>query len=125
MKPASFFERRPMSEEARVLPFERPLLLSHQHIAEARQFCLRIVRDRTYQAALLRAAQKRELPPAIEQMVWAYAYGKPPNRLEVGSPGSFQEFEGLPVEDLVLRAREIAERLEGLSESSSNEASKE
>jgi hypothetical protein len=41
--------------------------------AEAREFCLRIVRSRLYRIRLLKAALERTLHPRIEEMLWRAA----------------------------------------------------
>ncbi len=43
----------------------------------AREAAALIVDDPTYREKLLAAAQARELPPAVETMLWHYAKGKP------------------------------------------------
>ena len=64
---------------------------------EAREFCASVVDDPVYQANIRRRALAGELQPAIEQMLWYYAKGKPVDRQEVGKPG---EFSNLSNEEL-------------------------
>jgi len=48
---------------------------------EVRGLCKRIVTDPGYLDQLTERARTGELPPGIEQMLWAYAHGKPPDFL--------------------------------------------
>ena len=54
---------------------------------EVRAFCQRLLADPDYRANLERRWRKGSLPPALEQMVWAYAIGRPPQSLDVTSRG--------------------------------------
>jgi len=44
---------------------------------EARTFCQCLVADPEYRANLERRWREGKLPPVLEQMIWAYAVGKP------------------------------------------------
>jgi hypothetical protein len=81
--------------------------LSRAQKNEARLFCLNIVRNPAYREALLRDAIARKLPPPIELEILRHAWGKPPDRLEVGRPGDFAELEELSSEQLVERAQGV------------------
>ena len=85
-------------------------LTTAQH-NEARIFALRVVRDPLYREKLLIFARARRLHPLIEQMLWHYAYGKPPERVELGRAGDFESLEHLSKEELAERARKLAELL--------------
>ena len=76
---------------------------------EARIFALRLVRDPVYRAVLLRDWRARKLHPAIEQMIYAYAWGRPPERIELGRIGESDELQHLSKEELAARARALAE----------------
>jgi hypothetical protein len=98
-------------EPSAVLPFERtevPGRLSAAQRNESRIFALSVVRNPKYQKNLLDAAIARTLPPQIELAMLAYAWGKPPDRIEVGTPGSFSSYEDLPVDALADRAEHLA-----------------
>lgn len=96
-------------EETRKKAQERRLeRLSTAQFYEARIFALRVVRDPAYREALLHHARARRLQPAVEIMLWHYAYGKPPDRIELGHPGEFGDLEGLSREELAARAAAIA-----------------
>lgn len=101
----------PMPLEKGVVLFPRGTRgLSRAQRREAQLFCLSIVRDETYRAGLMLAAQARDLPPAIEALIWHYAYGKPPDKLEL-SVGEEQarNLEDLSPAELADRARRLAE----------------
>lgn len=50
---------------------------------EARELAQRLVHDADYQRGLVERAQAKKLHPAIEVMIWHYAFGKPTEKLEV------------------------------------------
>lgn len=83
---------------------------------EARLFCLQIVRDEQYREKLLALARRGLLNPAVEQMLWAYAYGKPPDRIVFGFENEEESLEDLSVEQLRDRVQNLAVRLVELSE---------
>lgn len=73
---------------------------------EAKLFALQIVRDPEYRSGLLRAARARKLPPAIETMLWHYAYGKPVEKIDIGL--STDELEEMSDLELAKRAAMLA-----------------
>jgi len=83
--------------------------LTHSQRNEARTFALSIVRDPEYRANLLKAARTRTLPPAVEVVLLAYAWGKPTERVELGRPGAFDDLSSLTTDELAQRARLLAE----------------
>lgn len=50
---------------------------------EARKFAQGIVASAKYRKTLREQAENGELPPPIQTMLWAYAYGKPPEKVEI------------------------------------------
>ncbi len=50
--------------------------------AEAQAVCAAIVDDPAYRKKLIARAKAGELAPAIEAMLWHYAYGKPKEQVE-------------------------------------------
>ena len=59
--------------------------------------CRALVDDEDYRAAFKSRFHKGELPPAIEAMVWHYAYGQPVKRHEhTGSEGGPIVFQWQP-----------------------------
>jgi hypothetical protein len=95
-------------ELAQRLKLERLTAAQHN---EARVFALRVVRDPLYREKLLIFARARRLHPLIEQMLWHYAYGKPPDRIELGRIGDSAQLETLSKEELAQRARDLADML--------------
>jgi len=55
---------------------------SNKVTAEAKAVCAAIVDDPTYRTKLIARAKAGELAPAIEAMLWHYAYGKPKELFE-------------------------------------------
>ena len=78
--------------------------------AEARAVCAAILDDRTYRTNLTARARAGTLAPAVEAMLWHYAFGKPKDSLDVtvGPAGDLSE---LSTEDLLHRADRLRERL--------------
>ncbi len=52
---------------------------------EVREFCQRLLESEDYQAALRQRISKGRLAPALECLIWTYAYGKPKERVEMES----------------------------------------
>ena len=65
----------------------RPLGTPNKATREVRAFCQQLVADPEYRAGLQRRWREGSLPPALEQMIWAYAIGKPPQALQVHNRG--------------------------------------
>ena len=49
---------------------------------EVKAICAAIVDDPAYRKTLVARAKAGELPPALEAMLWHYAYGKPKEQIE-------------------------------------------
>ena len=71
---------------------------------EARSFALEIVRSPEYRASLLQRVKSGTLAANIEAMLWAYAYGKPAERLEITNPGPTAALAELSLAELAERA---------------------
>jgi hypothetical protein len=65
----------------------RPAGTPNRATREVRAFCQRLVSDPEYRANFEQRCRAGTLAPALEQMVWAYAVGKPQQSLEVTSSG--------------------------------------
>ena len=78
--------------------------------AEVRVVCAAILDDPTYRTNLTARARAGTLAPAVEAMLWHYAFGKPKESLDVtvGPAGDLSE---LSAEDLLHRADGLRERL--------------
>jgi hypothetical protein len=58
---------------------------------EIRAAATELVDDPIYRAKLLRDFRKRKVTPQVECLMWAYAYGKPIERVAVGAAGDFDK----------------------------------
>ena len=54
---------------------------------EVRGFCQRLIADPEYRRTLESRLCAGTLPPALEALIWNYAYGKPPASLDVHNHG--------------------------------------
>ena len=61
----------------------RPAGVPNKATQEMKALAQRLVRDRAYQKNLRTRLQAGELPPAVECMLYHYAYGKPADHLNV------------------------------------------
>jgi hypothetical protein len=86
--------------------------LSNAQRNEARLFALQIVRDPAVRTRLLEQARSGRLPPPIMLMLFHYAYGKPPDRLEIGRGPDLSE---LSEEQLMARIEAVKSALNGES----------
>ena len=105
--------------------FERQHFATRAKRNEAQTFARSILRDPEYRKNLLDAARKRTLAPVVEAMLYAYAYGKPPHRVEIGHPGDFVDFESLSNEELADRAKLLVAVLTGDEDAYATLASQE
>jgi hypothetical protein len=72
-----------------------------------------IVDSQKYRKKLTERAEKGELAPAVECMLWHYAKGKPVDRVQVDSTVAMaEEIAGLSDEQLRDRLRALAEEME-------------
>jgi len=83
---------------------------------EAQLFALEVIRDPEYRANLKKAAIARTLAPAVEIRLLEYAYGKPPEKIELGRPGAFSRLDDLGPEGLAERASLLVLALRGSEE---------
>jgi len=77
---------------------------------EARDFSAGILRSEEYKLSVKTRAKNGTLPPAVEQLLWHYAYGKPVDRLEISRPDE-AELAGLPYDELAAEAELLAQAL--------------
>ena len=82
-------------------------------LSEARVLARQIVNDPLYRASLRERAIKGYLAPGLESLLWAYAYGKPPERVELGRIGEadLNTIDRLTDQELAERAHELAAAL--------------
>jgi hypothetical protein len=64
----------------------RPKGVPNKVTAEARDLAQQLLGEKTYTERFKARLLAGELPPALEAMIWHYAYGKPIERLEVDAP---------------------------------------
>lgn len=103
---------RAIAARQNVLPFRGGVDgLRGAQVNEARLFCLGIVRSQEYRDALMLCALARTLHPSIERMIWHYAYGKPPDRIELQVTSE----AGAALSELSLP--ELADRAKALAQS--------
>lgn len=76
-------------------PRGRPKGSKNKVSKEARDFCRRLTKDVAYRTKLREDLQRRKnVPPAVETMVWAYAHGKPVEQIELESHGGAGALSG-------------------------------
>jgi hypothetical protein len=79
---------------------------------ELRKTASDMINDRRYQKQLLEQMRTRKLRPAVEVMLWYYAYGKPKEMVEhTGAVSVEDELRALTPEELRARALALAEKL--------------
>lgn len=91
--------------------FGRPKGSKNQITSEARAFALEIVRSPEYRKSLLTRVAAGTLPANIEAMLWAYAYGRPTERVEVTHISPAAQLAEMSVQELAERAALIAKVL--------------
>lgn len=69
--------------------------------AEAQSFARGLLTSSTYREELKSRLEKGSLPPALEQMLWHYAFGKPPEEVSVTVS---DDLSSLSTEQLAQRA---------------------
>jgi hypothetical protein len=77
---------------------------------ELRKAASDMINDRTYQKRLLEQLRTRRLRPAVEVMLWAYAYGKPIEHVEHAGT-LLDELRALSPDELRQRALALAEKV--------------
>jgi hypothetical protein len=53
---------------------------------EVRELCAELVTSEKYRASFRERFENGELPPAVETMVWAYAFGRPTENIKIKAP---------------------------------------
>jgi len=101
---------RSKSKKPRGKPFQkgdpragRPKGTQNKVTVEVREAAKALVEDPVYRARLQRRLLRGKLAPALESMLWHYAYGKPKETHEVTGP------DGGPVEVLTRIERVIVD----------------
>lgn len=89
----------------------RRLGSKNSNTPEARAFALEIVRSPEYRKSLMDRVRAGTLASNIEAMLWAYAYGKPADKLEVKHINPTAQLAEMSVDELAERADLIAKVL--------------
>ena len=85
---------------------ETKSLTAAQRRLTIKEFCKGILQSQEYRDSIVRRIMFDALPPAVEQLIYYYAEGKPVDRLEVDANVQ-SRFEELTSEQLEARARQI------------------
>lgn len=72
----------------------------------------KLLTDPAYTASVLDRIKRGELAPQVETMLWHYAYGKPPDVIQVEGGTLIEQLEQLSDAQLAQRAARAVERLE-------------
>lgn len=78
---------------------------------EAQRFCREILESNTYRDNLKLRAEQGTLAPAMESMLWAYAYGKPPDQIKI-SLEQQADFSSMSTVELAAAAMQLASALQ-------------
>jgi hypothetical protein len=90
--------------------------------ASVKDFARDILNSAQYRLSVLRRIVLDDLPPAVEIMLYAYAYGKPVDRLEVTDKTARKE---LTPEAIAIRAKRLQEIANLLAEEEATPPSEE
>lgn len=71
-----------------------------------------ILESNDYQASLQDRIRNNDLSPAVETMLWYYAFGKPMEQVELTVREGEQDLSSMTVEDLLLKAKALEEALD-------------
>lgn len=79
---------------------------------EAQRFARQLVESQDYKDSIDRRIRSDSLPPAVECMLWHYAFGKPIEQVNVTVQPGQEDLSTLSVDELLRRAQELAKKLE-------------
>lgn len=80
---------------------------------EAQKFARELVEDTNYRDNLRKALKDRTCPPAIEALIWHYAYGKPVEHVNVSV--QTEDLSQLSTDELMSRYEKKLEELKEVS----------
>lgn len=78
----------------------RPKGVPNKATQEAREVCAAMVDDPVYRQKLKSDFQRRKVHPAVEQMIWHYAKGKPKDTLAIENAPPVLVVDELLAEDI-------------------------
>lgn len=76
---------------------------------EAQKFARSLLNSQTYRDSLEARMKRHELPPAVEVMLWHYAFGKPVEQVEVKV--TTQDLSSLSAVELLEKADKLRQEL--------------
>jgi hypothetical protein len=80
--------------------------------SEAQRFARQVVESESYRETVKTRAKNGTLAPAVEQMLWYYAYGKPSEHINMTVTPGTEDLAGMSIEQLQERAQELNNQLE-------------
>ena len=92
-------------------PRGRPTGVPNKITIEIKQFCQDLLSSEKYRQRLKRDVEQRKVAPAIEALLFAYAWGKPVERLELARPGGFADLARMSDAELKAHAAALIEKL--------------
>lgn len=88
----------------------RPKGSPNRITVEVKALARNLLEDKLYMRKLKADLRKRKVHPQMESVLWAYAYGKPVERMEVGRVGDFSK---LSDEELMQQFEATVKSLQG------------
>lgn len=79
---------------------------------EAQRRARSILESEDYQTSLKERIRDKQLPPAVETMLWYYAFGKPMEQVQINVSQQEEDLSTLGTAELLRRAQELAKLLE-------------
>ena len=92
-------------------PRGRPKGVPNRITIEVKNSARNFLSSEKYRQRLRRDVELREVAPAIEALLFAYAWGKPVERLELARPGGFADLARMSDAELKAHAAALIEKL--------------
>lgn len=80
---------------------------SSKRLLDAQAFAVGVLESQDYKTQFIARVKTGTLPPALEMMLYHYAYGKPPDRLELTSLTEDADLTGMTDEELATHAQQV------------------
>src|SRR5688572_19008136 len=97
----------PTSDFTATRRYRRSVGMPTSH-AGLKAFFLSVINDPIYKTNFLKAARERKLAPAVETMMYAYAIGKPVEKIDLSTNQNVADLEGMTEEQLAEEAEVLA-----------------